>query len=55
MTEVLGRAFLPRLLAQVMPQAEATATGASLASMSIYVLMAIVLLWRPAGLFGARA
>lgn len=55
MTEVLGRAFLPGLLARVMPQAEANATGASLASMSIYILMAIVLLWRPAGLFGARA
>lgn len=55
MTEVLGRAFLPGLLAHVMPQSDATTTGASLASMSIYVLMAVVLLWRPAGLFGARA
>lgn len=55
MTEVMGRAFLPGLLARVMPPAEATATGSSLASMLIYVLMAVVLLWRPKGLFGVRA
>jgi branched-chain amino acid transport system permease protein len=33
----------------------ATAIGSALASMAIYVLMAAVLLWRPTGLFGARA
>lgn len=55
MTESLGRAFLPGMLAQVMPQASANTLGASLASMSIYILMAAILLWRPAGLFGVRA
>lgn len=55
MTESLGRAFLPGLLAQVMPQASANTLGASLASMSIYILMAAILVWRPAGLFGVRA
>ncbi|MGA1635377.1 MAG: branched-chain amino acid ABC transporter permease, partial [Gemmobacter sp.] len=29
--------------------------GASLASMLIYIVMAGVLVWRPQGLFGARA
>lgn len=55
MTESLGRAFLPGVLAQVMPQASANTLGASLASMSIYILMAAILVWRPAGLFGVRA
>lgn len=55
MTESLGRALLPGLLARIMPTAEANTLGASLASMSIYLLMAAVLLWRPAGLFGVRA
>lgn len=55
MTETLGRAFLPGLLAQVMPLSSANTLGASLASMSIYILMAAVLVWRPAGLFGVRA
>ena len=55
MTESLGRAFLPGVLAQVMPQASANTLGASLASMSIYILMAAILVWRPAGLFGLRA
>lgn len=54
MTESLGRAFLPGMLAQVIPQAQANTLGASLASMSIYILMAAVLIWRPAGLFGVR-
>lgn len=55
MTESLGRAFLPGLLAQAIPQASANTLGASLASMSIYILMAAILVWRPAGLFGVRA
>ncbi|WP_299359763.1 branched-chain amino acid ABC transporter permease [uncultured Paracoccus sp.] len=55
MTDSLGRALLPSLLAQVMPQASANTLGASLAAMSVYILMAAVLVWRPTGLFGARA
>ena len=35
--------------------ATATAVGASLASMAIYILMGAVLIWRPTGLFGAPA
>jgi len=48
------RAFLPGLLRQVMSGSEADALGAGLASMGIYLLMAIVLLARPKGLFPAN-
>ncbi|WID98980.1 branched-chain amino acid ABC transporter permease [Bosea vestrisii] len=48
------RAFLPGLLRQVMAGSEADALGAGLASMGIYMLMAVVLLVRPKGLFPAN-
>ena len=48
----MGRVLLPPLFAQFMPPADATPVAAALASMSIYILMAIVLVLRPAGLFG---
>ena len=48
------RAFLPGLLRHVMTGSEADALGAGLASMGIYLLMAIVLLARPKGLFPAN-
>jgi len=48
------RAFLPGLLRHVMSGSEADALGAGLASMGIYLLMAIVLLARPKGLFPAN-
>ena len=48
------RAFMPGLLRQVMTGSEADALGAGLASMGIYLLMAIVLLVRPKGLFPAH-
>ena len=53
LVDTLGRAFLPTLLRLFLPVAEADGTGASLASMGIYILMAAVLLWRPRGLFPA--
>ncbi len=49
--DTAGRVFLPALFALVYPPAEATAIGAALASMAIYVLMAAVLAVRPQGLF----
>ncbi len=55
MTDTLGKAFLPGLLAGFMPQASANTMGAGLASMLIYILMALVLVIRPQGLFGAKA
>jgi branched-chain amino acid transport system permease protein len=53
LVDTLGRAFLPTLLRAFLPAATADGAGASLASMSIYILMAAVLLWRPRGLFPA--
>lgn len=49
------RAFLPGLLRQMLPASEADALGAGLASMGIYLLMAIVLLVKPKGLVPAHA
>ena len=55
LTDTLGRLLLPALLGRVMDASDAASTGAALASMSIYALMAAVLVVRPAGLFGSRA
>ena len=49
--DTMGRVFLPAVFALVYPPSEATAIGAALASMLIYVLMAAVLAVRPRGLF----
>jgi branched-chain amino acid transport system permease protein len=54
LVDTLGRAFLPTLLRLVADPATADGVGASLASMSIYILMAAVLVWRPRGLFPAH-
>jgi branched-chain amino acid transport system permease protein len=53
-TDTLLRAFLPGLLKSVMTASEADALGAGLSSMGIYLVMAIVLLSRPQGLFHAQ-
>lgn len=55
LTDTLGNIFLPELFKLFMSPSAATQVGASLASMAIYVLMAVVLVWRPTGLYGARA
>jgi branched-chain amino acid transport system permease protein len=55
LTDTLGGIFLPELFKLVMDPSRATSLGAALSSMAIYVLMAVVLIWRPTGLFGARA
>lgn len=54
LTDTLGGVFLPLLFKQVMEAGAATQAGSALASMSIYILMSLVLIWRPTGLFGAR-
>ena len=53
--DTMLRAFLPGVLRQVMPASEADALGIGIASMGIYLLMALVLLVRPKGLFAAGA
>jgi branched-chain amino acid transport system permease protein len=51
--DTLGRAFLPNLLRQVLSGAAASTAAPALSSMMIYLLMAIVLVLRPEGLFPA--
>lgn len=55
MVDTLGRAFLPMLFRLFLDSAYADGAAASLASMSIYILMAAVLIWKPRGLFPAHA
>jgi branched-chain amino acid transport system permease protein len=55
LVDTLLRAFLPAALRSVMQGADADALASGLASMGIYVLMALVLLVRPRGLFPAHA
>ncbi|MFQ5691425.1 MAG: branched-chain amino acid ABC transporter permease [Nitrospinota bacterium] len=52
--DTLGRAFLPSFFKLFFDPATADGVGASLASMSIYILMALVLAWRPRGLLPAH-
>src|SRR5216684_3627972 len=52
--DTLGRAFLPDLLRQVLSSAAASTAAPALSSMLIYLLMAIVLVVRPEGLFPAN-
>ncbi|MEY8120502.1 branched-chain amino acid ABC transporter permease, partial [Falsihalocynthiibacter sp. BN13B15] len=55
LTQTLGALFLPMIFALFMDPSAAASIGSSLASMSIYILMAVVLVMRPTGLFGVRA
>jgi branched-chain amino acid transport system permease protein len=52
--DTLGRAFLPTLLKLFMDPATADGVGYSLSSMAIYILMALVLAWKPRGLLPAH-
>jgi branched-chain amino acid transport system permease protein len=51
--DTLGRAFLPTFFKLFMDPATADGVGASLASMAIYILMAMILAWKPRGLLPA--
>ncbi len=53
LTDTLARFLLPLAFGAVLEPSAANLVGTALASMSIYVLMAAVLLVRPTGLFGA--
>ncbi len=52
LTDTLGRTLLPTFFGTFMDASAATSVGSSLASMSIYILMAGVLLFKPTGLYG---
>lgn len=55
LTDTMGGLLLPALFGLFMDNSAAQATGSAIASMLIYILMALVLIWRPQGLFGVRA
>ena len=52
--DTIGRAFLPILFGLFFQPRVASAAGPAIASVSIYLLMAVVLYFRPKGLFPAR-
>jgi len=52
--DTMGRAFLKPVLASLVSPTTAEAAGPALASMLIYLLMAVVLAVKPAGLFASR-
>ncbi len=52
--DTMGRALMPKLLAAFMPVSEAASVGGAAASMLIYVAMALILAFRPKGLFPAH-
>lgn len=54
LTDTLGRAFIPQVLGLFLRPEFAQAAGTALASMLIYMLMAVILALRPAGLFPVR-
>jgi len=54
LVEVIGRVFMKDILRTFLPEEFAQTAGPALASMSIYILMAAVLFFRPQGLFPAR-
>lgn len=55
LTDTLGGLFLPGFFALFLEASAAATVGSSLASMLIYILMAVVLVVKPSGLFGGTA
>ncbi len=53
--DTAGRALLPLILRDLLGRDAATNIGGALASVLIYLLMALVLFWKPEGLFPARS
>ncbi|MFM9735688.1 hypothetical protein, partial [Streptomyces niveiscabiei] len=51
--DTVGRAFLPDILTLFINPIQAASLAQGLSSMLIYILMALVLVVRPAGLFPA--
>jgi branched-chain amino acid transport system permease protein len=54
LVDTIGRSFLPMALREILSPTLAAGVGPALASMTIYLLMALVLTFRPQGLFPAR-
>ncbi len=53
--DTVGRAFLPDVLKLFLSQTAASSAGPALSSMLIYLVMAVILVVRPAGLFPAAS
>ena len=53
LTDTLGGVLLPLAFGLFLDPSTATSIGSALASMAIYILMAVVLIYRPTGLYGA--
>ena len=53
--DTLGRAFLDDLLGLVLSHQAAETSAPAISAMLIYILMAVILYFRPQGLFGVRA
>ncbi len=53
LVDTYGRAFLPFVLRSMMEPSAADSIGAAVSSVAVYVLMTMVLMWRPRGLFQA--
>ena len=49
--DTLGRAYLPAFFKTFMSASDGATVGSSLASIAIYLLMAVILVLRPQGLF----
>lgn len=54
LVDTLGRSLVPQILKSVAPPDVASALGVGLSATSVYLLMAAVLLLRPAGLFAGK-
>jgi branched-chain amino acid transport system permease protein len=52
--DTLGRTLLQQVLREALPAQWASAAGPALASIAVYVFMALVLVFKPQGLFPAR-
>ncbi|MHA6641601.1 branched-chain amino acid ABC transporter permease [Mesorhizobium sp. A623] len=52
--DTMGRFLLPKLLALALPSAQANMVGAAIASMLIYIVMALILAFKPRGLFAGH-
>jgi branched-chain amino acid transport system permease protein len=52
--DTAGRTVLPHLFREFLPPQFASAAGPAVASIAVYLLMAVVLFVRPQGLFPAR-
>ena len=53
LVDTYGRAFLPTIMRAFFDPSVADGVGASMSNVAIYLVMAVVLIWRPKGLFQA--